>query len=477
MTNVSVVVLLALMATSACGRAGTGDTLAQDSCSNVDVPGARCSSLTVYENGAARRGRTIPLRIVVLPAKQQPRADDAITFLAGGPGEAATSMASAGFVVNHPLRTHRDTVLVDQRGTGRSHDLRCQFYGPSSNVQDYFGPFIPPDKARACAAELSRDADLTQYTTSNAVEDLEHVRTALGYDQLDLIAVSYGTRLAMEYVRAHEPRVRTVLLYGAVPPSEPMPQAFGVMAQRALDGVLAECASTPACHAAFPSIQQEARAVFERLETGPVQTSTTLDERTVTITLSRDNVGEIIRYMTYSSGQASRVPLVLHRAAQGDFSAIAQDMWRRRHDGTFDGLYLAITCTEDVPFVAATAAEDDDATYLGGYRVRQQRAGCEAWPRGAAPSWFNTPVAANVPVLFVSGGLDPVTPPSFAEEIRRSLRNSEQILVRSGGHALSGLSHPECLDQIERQFIERGTLAGLDTTCAATMRRPGFVLR
>lgn len=475
--NIAVALLLALISSSACGRARGTDTLARESCSNVDVPDAQCATLTVYENRGARSGRTIPLRVVVLPANEQPRAADAITFLAGGPGQAATPMASQGFVVNHPLRTHKDIVLVDQRGTGQSHDLRCQFYGPSSNVQDYFGPFIPPDKARACAGELSRDADLTQYTTSNAVEDLEDVRAALGYEQLDLIGVSYGTRLAMEYVRAHEPRVRTVLLYGAVPSSEPMPQAFGAMAQRALDGVLAECASTPACRDAFPLIDREARVVFERLKSGPVRTATTLDERPVTLTLSRDNVAESIRYMTYSSGQAARVPLVLHRAAQGDFSAIAQDMWQRRKDGTFDGLYLAITCAEDVPFVAATAAEDDDATYLGGYRVRQQRAGCEAWPRGAAPTWRNTPVVASVPVLFVSGGLDPVTPPSFAQEIRRTLPNSAQVLVRSGGHALGGLSNPECLDQIEREFIERGTLAGLDTNCAATMTRPGFVLR
>lgn len=475
--NISVPLLLALAAASACGRARAAGTLARQRCQNVDVSDARCSSLTVYENRAARSGRTIPLGIVVVPAKQQPRAGDAITFLAGGPGEAATHMVSENFVINHPLRTHRDIVLVDQRGTGRSHDLRCQFYGPPSNVQDYFGPFIPPDQARACAAELSRDADLTQYTTSNAVEDLEQVRAALGYERLNLIGIWYGTRLAMEYVRAHEPRVRSVVLYGAVPPSEPMPHAFGAMAQRALDGVLAECESTPACRAAFPSIQQEARVVFERLKQGPVQTTTTLDGGRVTVTLSRDNVAEIIRYMTYSSGQASRIPLVLHRAAQGDFSAIAQDMWRRRNDGTFDGLYLAITCTEDVPFVAATAAEDDDPTYLGGYRVRQQRTGCEAWPRGAMPAWRNTPVTANLPVLFISGGLDPVTPPSFAQEIRRTLPNSAQVLVRSGGHDLFGLSHPECLDHLEQQFIDRGTLVGLDTNCAVEMTRPGFALR
>ena len=483
--------LLALGAAAACGRARPAGTLARERCRDVDVPGARCSSLTVYENRAARTGRTIRLRIVVLPARQQPRAVDAIFFLAGGPGEAATHMASADFVVNHPLRAHRDIVLVDQRGTGGSHDLRCRFYGhglrgdaptgnpqgPPSDVQSYFGPFIPPDKARACREELSRDADLTQYTTANSVEDLEEVRASLRYSQVDLIGLSYGTRLAMEYVRAHEPRVRTVVLYGAVPPSEPMPQRFGAMAQRALDGLLAECAATPACRAAFPSIRDEARAVFDRLRQSPVKTTFTVDGRPATVTLSRDIVAESIRYMTYSSGQASSVPLFFHRAAQGDFSPIAADIWRRRQDGTFDGLYLAITCAEDVPFVSAAAAEDDDPTYLGGYRVRQQRAGCDGWPSGAEPAWRNKPVAANVPVLFVSGTLDPVTPAAFADEIRRTLPNNARLLVRSGGHNLDGLTHPECLDRIEQAFVERGSVAGLDTSCVTRMARPGFATR
>ena len=511
--------LLALGAAAACGRARPAGTLARERCRDVDVPGARCSSLTVYENRAARTGRTIRLRIVVLPARQQPRAVDAIFFLAGGPGEAATHMASADFVVNHPLRAHRDIVLVDQRGTGGSHDLRCRFYGhglrgdaptgnpqghglradaptgnpqgyglrgdaptgnpqgPPSDVQSYFGPFIPPDKARACREELSRDADLTQYTTANSVEDLEEVRASLRYSQVDLIGLSYGTRLAMEYVRAHEPRVRTVVLYGAVPPSEPMPQRFGAMAQRALDGLLAECAATPACRAAFPSIRDEARAVFDRLRQSPVKTTFTVDGRPATVTLSRDIVAESIRYMTYSSGQASSVPLFLHRAAQGDFSPIAADIWRRRQDGTFDGLYLAITCAEDVPFVSAAAAEDDDPTYLGGHRVRQQRAGCDGWPSGAEPAWRNKPVAANVPVLFVSGTLDPVTPAAFADEIRRTLPNNARLLVRSGGHNLDGLTHPECLDRIEQAFVERGSVAGLDTSCVTRMARPGFATR
>jgi pimeloyl-ACP methyl ester carboxylesterase len=473
------VAVLALAMVAGCqshaASTGSHQALVSDSCSGISIPGARCSTLTVFENRATRSGRTIPLRIVVLPARQRDRAPDAVFFLAGGPGEAATRTAAAPFMANHPLREHRDFVFVDQRGTGGSHGLMCQFYGPPSDVQSYFGDFMPLDRVGACRDELSRDADLAQYTTSNSVEDLDDVRAGLGYEQIDLIGVSYGTRLAMEYVRAHEAHTRAVMLYGAVPPSEAMPEHFGRMAQNALDGVLAECAATPACHEAFPRIQEEARAVFDRLEQGPI--TTTLDGHAGSVTLTRDMVAEDIRYMTYTTGQASSVPLYLHRAAQGDFTSIAADAWRRRQDGTFDGLYLAITCTEDVQLLSPHAEADDEDTYLGSYRIRQQRAACDKWGRGIAPAWHGKAVAANVPVVFVNGGLDPVTPPAFASEIRRTLPNSTQVLARSGGHGLAGLSHMECVVQIARAFIERGTVAGLDTSCAAQMARPGFAAK
>ena len=96
------------------------------------------------------------------------------------------------------MRSRRDLVFVDQRGTGGSNALTCPFYGPPQDVQSYFGPFLPVEKVRECRDRLARTADLSQYTTSSSVEDLEEVRVALGYQQVNLIGGSYGTRLAME---------------------------------------------------------------------------------------------------------------------------------------------------------------------------------------------------------------------------------------------------------------------------------------
>ena len=473
-----------LIAFSGCSASGERDRagLVKLSCDGTTGRNARCYSLAVPEqrgegaSAGGSDGRTIRLRIVVLPATdEEQKAADPIFFLAGGPGQAATEILGDPGITGGPFRSRRDLVFVDQRGTGGSHRLDCRFYGPAQDVQSFFGDFMPIERVRRCREELERDADLTQYTTAASVADLEDVRTALGYGQINLSGGSYGTRLAMEYVRGHGANVRAVMLDGAVPPSVGIPAAFSRLAQRALDDLLTECAADSVCAAEFPRIRDEARAVFERLERGPVRTI--VGNPAVDVTISRDNVAEAIRYMTYSSRQAARVPLYLHQAFSGNYTPIAEYLRRHRGDGTFDGLYLSITCTEDVPRVPADAAEREHGTYLGGYRVRQQRAACGVWPGGQVPSWTGTAVASQVPVLITSGALDPVTPPEHGDEVARTLPNSLHVRIPFGGHSPEGLANLGCIARIKQTFIEQGHVRGIDTSCVAGIARRGFATR
>jgi pimeloyl-ACP methyl ester carboxylesterase len=477
--NLAGAMLAATFTVAGClNRAPASDSGAHtvEPCVGIPDATAQCHRLSVYENQTTRRGRTISLRIVVLPATGENKASDAVVYLAGGPGQAATELMGDALFEGGGVRQHRDVVFADQRGTGGSHPLLCQFYGPPDHPQTYFDAFLPIEKVRACRESLERDADLAQYTTSASVEDLEEIRSALGYQQLTLVGGSYGTRLAMEYVRRYELRVRAVILDSAVTPANHVPENFGRLAARALDALLDECLGDPNCARAFPAIRDEARQVFDRLRQRSV-TATAAHPATrqpAEVTLTRDHVAEAIRYLMYSSRGASRVPLYLHEAFNGNFSPIADYLMRWRARGTFDGLYLSITCAEDVPLVAADAAKRDDPTYLGGYRVRQQRAACAAWPRGARPDASRTPVTTAVPILLTSGTLDPVTPAENGDRIAQTLSHSLHVRVPSGGHSPVGLTGLDCLDDLKRTFIERGRAEGLDTSCVARIARPGF---
>jgi pimeloyl-ACP methyl ester carboxylesterase len=435
------------------------------------MQGGRCTTVSVPERrGDAENARKIPIRATILPATGSNGAADPIFYLAGGPGQAASELARHSTLVDMSLRDRRDLVFVDQRGTGGSHRLDCRFYG--GDVQSYFAPFMPLDKVRACRQELERRADLPAYTTAETVEDLEAVRKTLGYERVNLFGGSYGTRLAMEYVRTYGERVRAVVLHGPVPPSLPVPEGFGRLAQQALDALLAECTADARCAAAFPQIRAEAITVFDRLRSSLVQASV----EGASVTLSRDNVAEATRYMMYSSAQAGRVPLYLHEAFAGNFGPVAEFLRRHRGRGTFEALYLSVTCTEDIPFVSADAAEADEPTYLGGYRVREQRAACAEWPRGRAPT-TRDPVRTEIPVLITSGMLDPVTPPAYGDELARTLPNSLHVHVPYGGHVLDGLQGLSCVTGIVRQFLEQGHAREIETACIQQIRRPGFVVR
>jgi pimeloyl-ACP methyl ester carboxylesterase len=87
---------------------------------------------------------------------------------------------------------------------------------------------------------------------------------------------------------------------------------------------------------------------------------------------------------------------------------------------------------------------------------------------------FHTPLRSDVPVLLVTGALDPVTPPRYAAEVSQTFPNSLVVVVPSGGHSLAGLVGIECIHRLQREAIERGGVAGLDTSCVSRVRRAGF---
>jgi pimeloyl-ACP methyl ester carboxylesterase len=201
----------------------------------------------------------------------------------------------------------------------------------------------------------------------------------------------------------------------------------------------------------------------------------------VKVKLSRDVAVEAVRYMLYSPQSAARVPLTIHLAAQGNFVPLTQAALRYRKflvgsPGT--GMYLSVTCAEDLPFIKPGEGERMGAnTFLGDYRLVQQREACALWPRGEVEHDYADPVRSDVPVLIVTGEWDPVTPPSNGDAVAKTLTHSLHIVVPHGAHGLGGLENIDCILRLTAEFVEHGTTKGLDTTCVKTIRRKGFVLK
>jgi pimeloyl-ACP methyl ester carboxylesterase len=451
---------------------------------SCDVPGlerkARCGTYEVFEDRRSGQGRRIGLKVVVVPASGGERLPDPLVYVTGGPGESATPAAAFLSREFRAVLERRDLLLVDQRGTGGSHPLNCSLYGPSDDLQAALGDFFPVDAVKRCRAELEPKADLGLYTTELAADDLEEVRQALGYGPLNLLGGSYGTRAILVFMRRHPASVRTATLEGVDPTNYPMTLNFARDAQRALDGVLGECAAEPACRAAFPDIAAEARQVFARLAAAPASASVLHPDsgEPREVSLSRDLAAEAVRYLLYQPGGASQLPAVLHAAAQGDYAPLAEfALYGRRtivSSGSL-GLYLSVTCAEDLPRVgeqeAVAAAR---GAFLGEYRYRQQRRACELWPRGRVTAGFAEPVASGAPTLLLSGEWDPVTPPSQAEDALAHLPNGRHVRIPHGAHGSSGLIGAECIPGLIAAFVEQGSVQSLDTSCVSQVRRPPF---
>src|ERR1700752_1380614 len=176
-------------------------------CNNPSLTSdALCVKYEVFENRSTRTGRRIPLNIILLPAKSAKPAPDALFYLAGGPGAGATGYASEKFIDN--LRRNRGVVLVDQRGTGESNPLNCALSGSREDMGGYFGEPFPVERIRACRTELEKVADLKLYTTSIAMDDLDEVRAALGYDRINVYGGSYGSPPFLFFLRPQSAALR-----------------------------------------------------------------------------------------------------------------------------------------------------------------------------------------------------------------------------------------------------------------------------
>jgi pimeloyl-ACP methyl ester carboxylesterase len=455
-----------------------------------EVPGARqgvkekvrCGTYEVFENRDRKSGRKIALKIVVFPATGQDRAADPFFYIPGGPGSSATEDAPYIAQEFARIRERRDLVFLDQRGTGGSNPLNCVLFNPSS-LQSYLGAYFPLEDVRKCREQLEPKADLKLYTTSIAMDDLDEVRAALGYERINIFGGSYGTRAAQVYLKRHPKHVRALVLHGVSPTGQFMPRDFPQHTESALKGVLDECAADVACRAAFPNLRAETKAVLERLLRGAVEVVVKHPQTGVNtrIELSRDLAGEAIRYMLYQSGAASRIPLFIHLAAQGDFTPLAESaiFYRQQIVATGSiGMYLSITCAEDLPWINPGEGERNAAnTFLGDYRLRHQRAACALWPRAEIPTDYAEPVRADVPALIFTGQWDPVTPPLYGDMTAKHLTNSLHLVVPHGGHGFNGLDGLDCIQNLITDFINRGATKGLDTTCVNRIRRKGFLLK
>jgi pimeloyl-ACP methyl ester carboxylesterase len=441
---------------------------------NDTPPDAYCGTLKVYENRDTKQGRQIDLSIVVLPALRADSQPDPLFFLAGGPGQGAARLAKPVREIFRRVQSDRDIVLVDQRGTGRSNPLAC--YNDDDSLQALAQtPEQALDELKQCRAKY--DADLTLYTTTIAMDDLDEVRAFLGYDRINIYGGSYGTRAGLAYMRQHPDRLRSVILDGVAPTFMRLPLFFPRDSQRAFDLLVKDCEQDDGCRKAYPNLAERARALMARLEKDRPRVHVThprTGER-ADVTIEARLLANVIVSTLYSPMASALVPAVIAAAERNDFQsmlALAGMGGGGDEPNMAVGMQLSVICAEDAPRISAEEAKQEaDGTLFGPHVMRMQRDACAFWPRGTVDASFYEPVQSSIPTLIMSGEIDPVTPPVWGEAIAKTLPNSKHIVMPGTGHTAGGTG---CGRRLIKAFIDAGTVQNLDTSCVDKQTRPPY---
>ena len=434
---------------------------------------AMCGWLMVAENPNEPDGKKIRLRFALARAVKLKSNSTPIFFFAGGPGQAASEL---WVQLQEPLRKlqkNHDIVLLDQRGTGAASSLKCELDDQTVDLHIDYGKMT--EQARECLSKVEGDPRF--YTTTIAMADYEQLRIALGYEKINLMGVSYGTRAALEYLRRYPEHVRSVVLDSLVPVELLLGSEHSLNLDQTIDNILTDCLNDKPCAEYFPEIKAQLQQLLVKAKSRP-QTLVVDDPLTgepIEMEAGIEVLAMALRMLSYSSHSQAMLPFLIADAVNTDNPErlVAQALMAisGMDDVMNNWMQLSVVCAEDYPLMQPRP--QDTTTILGEVMYKALIAQCEVWPRGEAPADFHQPFKSDVPALLLSGEFDPVTPPRYADQVARQFSQHSNLVVKGQGHSVA---FSKCTSAIVTEFITKADPEGLDTSCLEQQGRSPFFI-
>jgi pimeloyl-ACP methyl ester carboxylesterase len=458
------------------GAEGRPATWAEGECPDdilgfdADRQDAVCGTVTVPEDRAEPDGTQVVLPVVVLPATGDDPAPDPVVYLEGGPG--GDGLANAGTFSTVSWREDRTIILFDQRGTGRATpSLDCEASDES------LAEFLPLDPSSTEAQTLSdelflacRDAlvdegvDLDRYNSAESAKDLADMRRvlgdALGFEEWNLLGVSYGTRLALTALRDEPEGIRSVIIDSVYGPTNDLISEVAPNAAAALDTLFQRCADNISCNAAYPDLRATWDDLVARLEADPVtvRASSLQSSFAGEVLIDGETVIGGFFQLLYVTELIPELPAMVDDLADGDYEDFADllvTFAELNAEGISEGMYTSVQCREEVPFstvgAVEAALEGLDPTLAKAFDSSQDFEDCETWGTTPGDEVETEPVTSDVPTLLLAGGFDPITPVSWAEAAAGTLSAGHLVVVESAGH---GASFTACGEQLVSDWLD-----------------------
>ncbi|WP_017306937.1 alpha/beta fold hydrolase [Spirulina subsalsa] len=448
-----------------------------------------CGWLTVPENRQVPSSAEIQVFFARVYSYSSRPAPDPVVILGGGPGQGMSDGMSAVWQGMLSLRRDRDLIIIDPRGTGQSHPpLTCEEF-----KQDY-----PPEVEGGNAAEyqwlvqqtvacrdrlLQQNIDLQGYTTTQTALDLRDLRQALNIPQWNLIGTSYGTKLALETLRQDPTGIRTIVFNSMMTLGDAWSVDTLSYTLQAFEQLLRDCERQPTCQTAYPNLRQAFRELQKRLNETPLTLSwydTTTGQLHQESFTFQDIVDTFIFHLSFID-TLENLPYYIHRLHQ-----LINGKRNLRDDeimsifsfpdfGINDGVYFSVMCHEVYPLSAfdqtqAFSRQHSQWFRPEGFYIREKRQ-CQAWNVPPVSPQFTDPITSDIPVLFLSGNYDVLTPPLWTEEIRQNFPNASVIQIPFMGHDV--LNSSLCVQSFVADYI-KDPRHRLETHCIV-QHAPRFV--
>lgn len=452
------------------------------------VPG-RCGFLEVPENRARRGGRTIRLAVAIIPAASARPAGDPVVFMTGGPG--GDAIGDIPFLIDAGVNRTRDLIVMAQRGTLHSQpNLACpeidHFYAAAVGLR-YDAPSTGRRLVRAtkeCRERLTADGvELSAYNTTENAADFADLRKALGIDRWNVYGYSYGTDLALTFLRRHPAGIRSVAIDSVVPPRiVSLPWTWD-SAREGINTIFAACAAQPRCKSRYPNLSRTLTQQVRRLEARPLTVRAQPPSGGTPVKVVLDG-GALVNLLVANAVPAVDVPAALDELAHGDPTRFA----RARAAGATPvigefahGLTQSVACSEWVPGYSQADLLRAGRRAFPGWpdtvlaqapQLPFQHAACRVWNVPDRTSIQRVTTASAVPALVLSGTFDSKTGARWGAYAARTLARSTTVRIPGIGHWV--VPQSPCAQKVLGSFLVRPTAP--DTRCVAGLAPKPFTI-
>jgi pimeloyl-ACP methyl ester carboxylesterase len=463
----------------------------------AELKHARCWRLIVPENRERDGGRTITLSVALVPASSPKAKPDPIVWLAGGPGDDAITeipMALAG-----KLNADRDVIFMSQRGTYTARPkLTCEAldrWAAETLDMPYNAAATGAASSAAtlkCRRELTAQTpDLGAYNTLESGDDLEALRVALHIAKWNVYGISYGTDLALTYMRQHPSGIRSVAIDGVLPPSLAGAAAQWTTASEGINAVFKACRDQAPCRRRYGDIGTTFRRLVIAYEASPKTVAVQVPGHPGKVNVKIS--GGMLLQWAVSPGThiAAKVPASIDALAHGDASSIASTWAAPKLDpagiGVFaHGLFNGVTCGEWVPYETEQSVVDAGRRAFPAFPASMWnnapnlpflRENCRGWNVPKVSRLVRAITRSSIPTLLISAQYDAQTAPSFGPYAARTLSNATVVTIPNVAHVAFGSpSAPAnaCAYAIARSFFDR--LNRADTSCISTVPATNFII-